>query len=222
MVIVATPPAASPRSKVWSWPHLLFWMGLFLLITGFFLIGLLLFPALQQEFRYWKKTTLSSPAEPKTLTAPPEPAETQPLDTTFGIVIPKIEANARVIPGVDWRDPSVYQRALREGVAHAEGTALPGQGGNTFIFAHSGLDFSEAARYNAVFYLMNKLVAGDEVKLWYEGKLYRYQVVASKKVSGEAVEYLTQDIERETLTLMTCWPAGTTWKRLIVQAERVL
>ncbi len=66
---------------------------------------------------------------------------------------------------------------------------------------------------------MNKLEPGDEIKLFYEDKEYRYQVTETKKVKNDAVEYLAQDETKKTLTLMTCWPAGTTLKRLIVKAE---
>lgn len=202
----------------------LFWTGLSLLALGGGLLFLLLAPALEQEFRYWQQTNSErfSPiviqdgdASDMSVTG-----AMQPLDTDFGIIIPKIGANARVVPEVDWQDARVYQKALQQGVAHAAGTALPGELGNVFIFAHSGVDFSEAARYNAVFYLMNKLVPGDEVRLFRKGKEYRYAVVETKKVASDAVEYLAQDESREILTLMTCWPAGTTLKRLIVRAER--
>lgn len=144
-----------------------------------------------------------------------------PVDEDFGIVIPKITANAKVLPDVNWKDSAVYQRALTQGVAHAAGTALPGEEGNVFIFAHSGVDFYEANRYNAVFYLIGKLEAGDTIYLFYKGKRLEYKVVENKIVAAEAVEYLTGDAQKKTLTLMTCWPAGTTYKRLVVVAEEV-
>lgn len=220
MAIVVSPSEENPKSKPKITGYTLLGAGLLLLTAGLMFLFFMLWPALEQEWLYWKKTSLAPASVPGT---PSKPAslETRPLDENFGIMIPKIEANARVIQDVDWQDAAVYQRALRDGVAHAEGTALPGEKGNVFIFAHSGLDFSEAARYNAVFYLMNKLVAGDKVTLWHAGQPYEYQVFASTKVNGEAIEYLNQDTETEILTLMTCWPAGTTWKRLIVQARRL-
>ena len=199
------------------------WMGWSALLLGSALLFFIVSPALKQEFLYWERTY----APQTILETIPRGEQVQkktdlvPLDTQFGIVIPKIEANAKVIPAVDWQDPEVYQEALRRGVAHAKGTALPGQSGNVFIFSHSGVDFSEAARYNAVFYLMNKLVVGDEVDLFYEGKQYRYEVFTTKKVASDALEYLEQNRDQRILTLMTCWPAGTTWKRLIVQAKLI-
>lgn len=144
-----------------------------------------------------------------------------PVDEDFGIVIPKISANAKVIPDVDWQDSGVYQRALTQGVAHAKGTSYPGEAGNVFIFSHSGVDFYEANRYNALFYLINKLVPGDEIYLFYKKQKFAYRVTEKKTVSPERVEYLTSDSPEKTLTLMTCWPAGTTLSRLIVVADQV-
>jgi LPXTG-site transpeptidase (sortase) family protein len=143
-----------------------------------------------------------------------------PIDEDFGIVIPKIGANAKVIADVDWRDPVVYQRALAQGVAQARGTALPGELGNIFLFSHSGVDFFEANRYNALFYLINKLVAGDEIIIMYHGEKFTYQVMDKQTVAPESIEYLGGDMTKKTLTLMTCWPAGTTLKRLLVIAEQ--
>lgn len=145
-----------------------------------------------------------------------------PVDEDFGIVIPKIGANARVIADVDWQDARVYQEALVKGVAQARGTALPGEAGNIFLFSHSGVDFLEANRYNALFYLIDKLVLGDEITLFYRGEKFVYQVKEKKKVAPEDLSALIGSGEGdETLTLMTCWPAGTTLKRLVVIASRI-
>ena len=144
-----------------------------------------------------------------------------PVDEDFGIIIPKIGANARVIPDVDWRDADVYQKALADGVAQAAGTARPGELGNVFLFSHSGVDFLEANRYNALFYLIDKLVTDDEITLLYRGEKFVYRVVEKKMVAPDSLEYLGGDNTTKTLTLMTCWPAGTTLKRLLVVAEQV-
>jgi len=144
----------------------------------------------------------------------------KPVDENFGIVIPKIEANAKVIPNIDPENPAIYQRALTRGVAHALGTKYPGEEGNIFIFAHSGQDFLEANRYNAVFYLLSKLEKGDEIFIFYQNKKYRYTVSDKKTVAPEEAQYIADTPGKYTLTLMTCWPGGTTWKRLVVRAEQ--
>ena len=148
--------------------------------------------------------------------------ELQPVDTDFGIVIPKIGANAKVIAKVDPYNSLVYQRALTQGVAHAKTSSLPGQPGNVFIFSHSSVNFYEASRYNSIFYLLNKLEPGDEIRLYYQGQPIIYRVSETKIVSSSAVNYLQAGTGESSLTLMTCWPAGTTYKRLLVIARPVL
>lgn len=206
--------------------RLLFWAGLILLLTGLGLLVLLFAPVIEEELRYERKIQSERGASPQgAIDSSPgsmvsaEPAEATPVDEQFGIVIPKIGANAKVIPEVDWRDARIYQEALRQGVAHAAGSAVPGTSGNVFLFAHSGEGLLQAARYNAVFYLLAKLEPGDDIEVYYEGKRYRYEVTQLKRVASDAVEYVQVGPSPETLTLMTCWPAGTTWKRLIVQAK---
>ena len=145
----------------------------------------------------------------------------QPIDEIFGIVIPKISANAKVVADVDPNDSSVYQEVLTRGVAQAHGSANPGEKGNVFIFAHSGVDFSQAAQYNAVFYLLGNLKTGDDIFLFHNGEKFHYAVKESKIVAPEDVKYLENGGTDEKITLMTCWPAGTTLQRLIIIGERV-
>ncbi len=142
-----------------------------------------------------------------------------PADTQFGIVIPRIHANARVLPNIDTSDESVYLDALNRGVAHAAGTAFPGENGHIFLFAHSSDYFWNVQSYNAVFYLLYKLQKGDEISLFRNGKRFVYEMTGSTVVDPSEVEYLTRKTDSETLTLQTCWPPGTTLKRLLVFAE---
>ena len=80
-----------------------------------------------------------------------------PVDQNFSLVIPKINANTRVIVNVDPFSSQIYQQALTQGVAHAKNTSTPDKNGNTFIFAHSAGNWYQANQFNAVFYLLNKL-----------------------------------------------------------------
>lgn len=144
-----------------------------------------------------------------------------PVDTEFGIVIPKIAANTKVIPDVDASNYDEYIEALREGVAHALGTYFPGEQGNIYLFAHSTDNFWNVGRYNAVFYLLKELEVGDEVDLYYQGIRHRYSVTQREIVNPDDTHFLTDPKDSETLTLQTCWPPGTTLKRLIVVAKPV-
>jgi sortase A len=144
-----------------------------------------------------------------------------PQDPNFSILIPKIAANARILANVDPANEKEYLAALREGVAHAAGTAYPTEGGHIFLFAHSTDYFWNVGTYNAVFYLLNKLEKGDEVDLFYRGYRVVYKVIDKRIVDPSQVEFLTRKTNREFLTLQTCWPPGTTLKRLLVFAKRM-
>lgn len=144
-----------------------------------------------------------------------------PVDPEYSLVIPKIGANAPVIPNVNAADREEYLEALKSGVAHAQGTAFPGEGGHMFLFAHSTDSLWNVGTYNAVFYLLYKLEEGDEINLFYEGQRYIYRVTGKQIIDPSEVEYLTRKTDKEFLTLQTCWPPGTTLKRQLVFAERV-
>lgn len=146
----------------------------------------------------------------------------KPVDENFGIVIPKIGANSRIVENVDPYNSRVYQQALTRGVAHAKGTVLPGNVGNIFLFSHSSVNFYEANRYNSIFYLLSKMEKDDEVYLFYNKQKYRYKVIDKKIVRASDISYLSPKISEQRLTLMTCWPAGTTLRRLLVIGEFTL
>lgn len=141
-----------------------------------------------------------------------------PVSLDFGIVIPKIVANAEIFPNVNPFSEKEFLPVLRKGVAHAKGTSFPGLGKNIYLFAHSTDAFYNTGRYNAVFYLIGKLEKGDEIDIFYKNKLYQYFVFEKKVVLPAEVKYLEPG-EEEILTLQTCYPPGTTLKRLVVRAR---
>lgn len=82
--------------------------------------------------------------------------------------------------------------------------------------------FYNVGRYNAVFFLLGKLENGDEIDIFYNNERYKYQVINKKVVNPEAVaEYLRENSGQQTLTLQTCYPPGTTLRRLIVVAKKI-
>jgi len=144
-----------------------------------------------------------------------------PEDPNFSIIVPKIGANAKILKNIDASDENIYLDALNKGVAHTLGTAFPGEGGHIFLFAHSTNYFWNVATYNAIFYLLYKLEKNDEINLFYQGQRYVYRVIGREEVDPSQVQYLTRKTNREFLTLQTCWPPGTTLKRLLIFAVRV-
>ena len=187
-------------------------LGGFLIVCSLVLFYLVFGQVLREELKY----DLHQVTQAKQSTT-----EITPVSTRFGIVIPKIGANAPVVENVDPYNEKDYQVALTKGIAHARGTSLPEHAnkGSVFLFAHSAANFYEANRYNAVFYLLNKLEKNDEIILYYQEKKYVYHVTDTKIVNEDDLQYLSGTANAEQLILMTCWPAGTSLKRFLVFAE---
>jgi LPXTG-site transpeptidase (sortase) family protein len=137
-----------------------------------------------------------------------------------GITIPKIFVDEPVVYNVDPNNATAYNAALKQGIAHASGTAFPDNGQLGYYFAHSSTpEFRN--QYNAIFYLLGKLKAGDSVFLWHDGKRFEYEVAWTLETTPDNVSFLHESYDKETIVLQTCWPAGTTKGRLLVFAQRV-
>jgi LPXTG-site transpeptidase (sortase) family protein len=142
-----------------------------------------------------------------------------PKSTDFGIIVEKIAANAPVIANVDAANPKEYNQKLQKGVAHAKGTVFPGQKGLSYLFAHSTLNPWDVPRYNAVFYLLREIEAGDRVVIFYKNVRYDYFVTEKKIVAPNDVSIFRENFQEPILVLQTCDPPGTTWRRLLVIAK---
>ena len=140
------------------------------------------------------------------------------VDSSFGIFIPKINANAKILENIDPFNPIEYDNALKNGIAHAKGSSLPGDSGNIFLFAHSATDFYKNSKLNVKFYLLSKLVKGDLIYISFKGKTTKYVVENLNKVDKNEIKYIGNYLDKNSLTLMTCWPIGIDYKRLIVTA----
>ncbi len=217
-------------------------IGNFMILTSLFFIARTLYEPVRQEVQFfvnqWTNKTFVVATKEEELSFSLQKTGDQkglltrnvdgkmvqvlvPEDSNFSVVIPKIGANARIVSNVDTSNEREYSEALKKGVAQAQGTAFPGEGGHIFLFAHSTDYWWNVSSYNAVFYLLGKLIKGDDINIFYKGERFVYRVVDSKIVDPSEVEYITRKTNKEFLTLQTCWPLGTTFKRLLVFAVRV-
>lgn len=204
-------------------------LGNFLVLSGLVAIFLTFYPAFEAEVFYRFDQLLgqryylleSQTTSPVANLIKQEPLGMEPVNRDFSIVIPKIKAKAPVIANVDPGNYSEYIKKLQLGVAHAKGTMLPGMIGNTFLFAHSVGNFWEVNRYNAVFYLLRELKSGDRIYIFFGGQRFDYEVFEKRVVTADEVGYLYTQTNFPLLTLQTCSPPGTTWKRLLVFARQI-
>jgi len=144
--------------------------------------------------------------------------------------IPNISENHIFIPSINtdapitWRvndNENEVQTALQNGVIHINGTALPGEVGNTFITGHSSNYFWAKGNYKNIFSLLNRLVVGDLVYVKYQGKVFVYKNTSTKIVKPNDLSVI-QATNSPVLTLMTCSPVGTSINRLIIRADQIL
>ncbi|MEK7071223.1 MAG: sortase [Patescibacteria group bacterium] len=204
-------------------------VGNFLIFSSLFFMVKTFYNPVREEIRYFlnkQKGTkyVVAPEKTKSLTQLFKEKNVQiltPEDPDFSIVRPKVGANARVIANVDVGNEAEYLRALQGGVAQAAGSSYPDEKGHMYLFAHSTDYFWNVGTYNAVFYLLYKLEKNDEIDVFYKGHRYIYKVVGKQEVDPSQVEYLTRKTKKEFLTLQTCWPPGTTLKRLLIFATKV-
>jgi len=158
------------------------------------------------------------PTATPTPTLEPLPAE----EKRFQILIPKIGADACVLPNIDPTKKEEYAKALQKCVAHARGSGLPGESGpnrTIYLFAHSTNAPYNISRFNAIFYSLKDLEAGDEIIVWFWGKKFRYLVFEKKILPVDDISYFQPQAEEEKLVLQTCYPPGTTQKQLLIIAK---
>lgn len=135
------------------------------------------------------------------------------------ISIPKINVNAPVVYEPSIAEPAI-QKALVNGVVHYGTSVKPGQNGNSVIVGHSSNDWWEPGNYKFVFVLLDKVVVGDQFSINYQSRRYVYEVTSVKVVEPTDLSVLAPT-PNPTVTLITCTPPGTSWKRLIVQGKQI-
>lgn len=132
------------------------------------------------------------------------------------------------LPGIDGPLPLVFSETLEEAVIqeHLKNGAvvLPlgitfGEPGNVVITAHSSGTASFGA-YRFAFAKLSELNDGDEYSINTPTATYRYKVYKKEIVWPYEVNKLPQD-DRSTVTLVTCWPLWTNFKRLLVHSELI-
>lgn len=159
--------------------------------------------------------SINLPTTAKPASAPQ--AEVVPPENV--VIIPKINSTAPLILEPSQQEKNI-QVALRDGVVHYAGTAVPGEIGNVVIVGHSSNDWWEPGNYKFVFALLDKLAVGDKVQINYSSRKYVYEVSSTKIVAPTDLSVLNQTSD-PILTLITCTPPGTSWKRLIVSAKQI-
>lgn len=138
----------------------------------------------------------------------------------YYLTIPKLRINKAK---VETTPPDLNPE---EALGHYIGSDLPGEAGNTFIYGHSVLPvFYNPENYKTIFSTISKLEIGDEFTIEYNNKKLTYAVEGKIELYPDEVDPLVgfkpKYLNESTVTLMTCSPAGTKIRRLMVNATLV-
>lgn len=145
----------------------------------------------------------------------PPPVETTSSQVKyFTLSIPRLELDAVSV--------EVNGSNLKRGPIHYPGTAIPGAFGNTVIFGHSTLpQLYRPGSALSIFNPLPQAKVGDIVTINYDGVAYRYVIRLTREVKPTEIEVLAQRYDRRELTLVTCVPLGTYWRRFVATAELI-
>lgn len=129
----------------------------------------------------------------------------------YAISIPEININQATVSTTD--------TDLTKHLVNYQGTGIPGRNGNAVIFGHSTLpQLYNPKDYKTIFANAYKLKNGNNIYAILNGVTYTYKIFKIVVVDPENSSALVQDYNNSYLTLVTCTPPGTIWKRLVIKA----
>lgn len=130
----------------------------------------------------------------------------------YNLTIPKLNiTKARVVVGGE---------DLTKSLVHYVPRSMPGEFGNVAIFGHSTLpQLYNEKDYKTIFTYLPSLQKGDSILVEVGDLEYEYEVYDMFVVSPDKISVLDQQFDGAYLTLVTCVPPGTFWKRLVVKAK---
>lgn len=138
--------------------------------------------------------------------------ETSPKISSYTISIPKLSINDAIVSTTDY-DLSIH-------LVNYAGTSIPPQSGTAVVFGHSTLpQLFNQKDYKTIFATLYKLEVKDEIIANISGVSYTYIVYNISVVNPDDTSLFTQTYDNSYITLVTCTPPGTTWKRLLIKAR---
>lgn len=132
--------------------------------------------------------------------------------TNYALSIPKL--------GIKNANVSTVDTELDKHLVNYPGTAVAPEKGNSVIFGHSTLpQLFNPNDYKTIFATLHTLKIGDEFSVNVGNVIYTYKIHSITIVDPSNTSIFFQDTDNSHITLVTCTPPGTTWKRLIIKAS---
>lgn len=98
----------------------------------------------------------------------------------------------------------------------------PTSKGTSVIFGHSTLpQWFNPNDYKTIFATMHKMKVGDEIIAHVNGADYTYKVFSINITTPDDANIFSQSFDNSYLTIVTCTPPGTVWKRLVLRASLI-
>lgn len=136
----------------------------------------------------------------------------QPVITMYNISIPKLK--------IQFANVSTIDTDLSKHLVHYPGTAIPPEKGNGVIFGHSTIpQWFNPTNYKTIFATAHTLTIGDKIIATVNTQEYTYTISSITITTPDDTSIFSQDTDGSYLTIVTCTPPGTTWKRLIIKAR---
>ena len=137
------------------------------------------------------------------------------------LIIPKLNVDVPINFGIA---TSEVMEAMNHGVAHYRingASAYPGEVGNFVVMGHSAGDIYSSNQYKFIFSGLERLEVGDIMYVHYNSVRYTYKMVGREIIWPTEVSKLVIDTDKPMMTLVTCWPLGTSRQRLLISAEQI-
>lgn len=126
------------------------------------------------------------------------------------ILVPRLKLSAPIME-------SIEEDGLQDAVGHVPGTAYPWERGNTVII---GENYMAQWGLKMLFSVLHLSRQGDLVVIEHGAMKYEYRIRHKKVVEEDEMYDYVGPSDRAELTLITCYPPGTRWKRLIIFADK--
>jgi LPXTG-site transpeptidase (sortase) family protein len=167
---------------------------------------------------YWRSFVISNNSQPtSTSTLEQQPLESKTKHSST-LQMNQLEEPLPLIYSDTLEEEQIQKHLKKGAVVLPLGVAL-GESGNVVITAHSS--GSQAfGPYRFAFSKLGKLEEGNEFNIHTTTATYTYRVYGKEIVWPHEIDKLPND-DRSTVTLVTCWPIWTNFKRLLVHAELI-
>lgn len=148
----------------------------------------------------------------------------KPLPDRARLVIDSLGVDAPLVFNVSADNKQIYDN-LENGIVHYSITPKPSQPGVSVVLGHSSAYPWYRGEYGSVFALLGRLKPGEKFYVQYEdGRTFVFQMKQAIVFNPFAADTRLAELgnsDKPTIILISCYPVGTNYRRIAVQAELV-